>query len=75
MVPEKYAVNHIDKQSNEDFINCEFHLAESLKMKKQGSLLEFLLYCFIGLIFDILYHHTEIYLSYFQVVTRILNTY
>ena len=41
MVPEKYAVNHIDKQSNEDFINCEFHLAESLKMKKRGSWFEF----------------------------------
>ena len=36
MIPEKYAVNHIDKNSNEDFINCEFHLAESLKMQKQG---------------------------------------
>ena len=36
MIPEKYTVNHIDKNSNEDFINCEFHLAESLKMQKQG---------------------------------------
>ena len=51
MVPEKYAVNHIDKQSNEDFINCEFHLAESLKMKKQGSLFEISLCCSISVNF------------------------
>ena len=35
-MPEKYAVNHIDKHSSEDFINCEFYLAESLKMQKKG---------------------------------------
>ena len=36
LLPEKYAVNHKDKESNEDFINCEFDLAETLKMRKPG---------------------------------------
>ena len=35
-MPEKYAVNHIDKHSSEEFINCEFYLAERLKMQKEG---------------------------------------
>ena len=44
MMPERFSVNHIDKNSNEDFINCEFSLAESLKMQKEGWLLYFLNY-------------------------------
>ena len=37
-LPEKFAVNAKEKYSNEDFINCEFDLAERVKMVAYGRL-------------------------------------
>ena len=36
-MPDQYSINHKDKYSNEDFINCEFDLAETVKMRKDGK--------------------------------------
>ena len=36
-MPDQYSINHKDKYSSEDFINCEFDLAETVKMRKDGK--------------------------------------
>ena len=36
-MPDQYSINHKDKYSNDDFINCEFDLAETVKMRKDGK--------------------------------------
>ena len=36
--PEDYAVNHRSKYNDEDFINCEFELAENIRMKNPGKI-------------------------------------